>query len=66
MSIELKVSGMTCGKCEEHVRRALARVPGVTKVGEVSREKGRAVVEGEAKVEALVAAVKDAGYEASE
>ena len=62
--IELTVEGMTCGHCEAAVRRALAGVSGVTRVLEVDRHRNRAVVEGDARIEALIAAVKQEGYEA--
>ncbi len=62
--IELKVTGMTCGHCESAVNKALAAVPGVTRVVEVSREANRVVVEGNADVQALIAAVVEEGYTA--
>ena len=62
--IELKVTGMTCGHCEKGVRDALALVPGVTEVVEVSREHERAVVEGEPEPQALIAAIEEEGYQA--
>jgi copper chaperone len=62
--INLKVKGMTCGHCEAAVRKALTAVPGVTRVVEVSRERGEAKVEGQADAGALVKAVRDQGYEA--
>lgn len=65
--IELKVTGMTCGHCEARVQKALLAVPGVKKASadfkaqkaEVSAAKGKVMRE------ALVQAVKEAGYEAS-
>ncbi|MEN8176008.1 MAG: cation transporter [Pseudomonadota bacterium] len=63
--IELKVEGMTCGHCEAAVKRALEAVPGVTTVLVVDRHTARVVVEGDADVQALVAAVKEEGYQAS-
>lgn len=62
--IELEVKGMTCGHCEMAVRKALAKVPGVTAVVAVDRSANRAAVEGEADTAALVAAVKAEGYQA--
>jgi copper chaperone len=62
--IKIQVDGMTCGHCEKAVSQALASVPGVTKVVEVSREKGAALIEGTAEVAKLVAAVREEGYEA--
>ena len=63
--IELKVEGMTCGHCEQAVRRALTQVPGVTAVLEVDRTQQRATVEGDADLAALIAAIKDEGFQAS-
>lgn len=62
--IELKVTGMTCGHCENAVNKALAGVPGVTRVMKVSREDERVVVEGDAAVQALISAIEEEGYTA--
>jgi copper chaperone len=62
--IELEVTNMTCGHCEMAVRKALAKVPGVTAVVKVDRTANRAAVEGTPDVAALVAAVKAEGYPA--
>jgi copper chaperone CopZ len=65
--IELVVRGMTCGHCEMRVKKALVGVPGVLDA-EASHEREQAVVtvdaEQEVSMEALVAAVQAAGYEA--
>ena len=61
---KLKITGMTCGHCEMAVNKALTAVPGVKKVVEVNHQKQVAVIEGEAPVEKLIAAVKEAGYAA--
>lgn len=65
--IELTVHGMSCGHCEMRVKKALTAVPGVQDA-EASHERERAVVMlapgQEASVDLLVAAVKEAGYEA--
>ena len=61
---KLKVTGMTCGHCARGVENALAAVPGVDQVVEVSVERGEATVEGNADPAALVHAVKEDGYEA--
>lgn len=63
---ELKVKGMTCANCETHVSKALASVSGVAKVCQVDWRKGLACVESKDAVdrEALVAAIKNAGYTA--
>lgn len=62
--IELKVEGMTCGHCEQAVRRALAAVPGVITVREVDRVKQYASVEGDSDPAALIAAITAEGYRA--
>ena len=62
--VELKVTGMTCGHCESAVDKALAAVPGVTRVVKVSREEERVVVDGDADLQALIAAIEEEGYEA--
>ena len=59
----LNVSGMTCGHCAMHVKKALTEVPGVDGV-EVDLESGVAKITGNAEAEALIAAVEDAGYDA--
>ncbi|XXX75398.1 cation transporter [Sorangium sp. So ce134] len=62
----LTIEGMSCGHCVWAVSKALAKVPGVTRVSEVSLQRGEALVEGSATVEELVAAVRAEGYEARE
>jgi copper chaperone len=64
-TIQLKVEGMTCMHCVNAVKKALAAVGGVESVVEVSLDAGSATVRGNASKEALIAAVKDAGYGAS-
>ena len=62
--IRLKVTGMTCEHCEKAVEQALSRVAGVDQVVEVDRERNLAVVDGRAEEDALLAAVREEGYEA--
>jgi copper chaperone len=62
--IELKIEGMSCGHCKKAVEQALASVPGVERVVEVSVERGSARVEGEVDPRALIAAIVDEGYQA--
>jgi copper chaperone CopZ len=59
----ITVEGMSCGHCEEAVEAALRDVDGVTDAT-ADRDAGRASVEGDADVDALVRAVEDAGYAA--
>ncbi|MGD8590569.1 MAG: heavy metal translocating P-type ATPase, partial [Chromatiales bacterium] len=65
MSVKLKVTGMTCPHCVSNVTKALQAVDGVDKV-EVSLEQADAVVSGSAEVDQLIAAVKQAGYDAEQ
>jgi copper chaperone len=62
--IQLKIEGMTCGHCVKTVKETLSKVPGVDDVTEVSLERGEAIVSGEVETEALVAALREEGYEA--
>ncbi len=62
--IRLKVEGMTCQHCVKTVRETLSAVPGVDRVAEVDLERGEALVDGQVKAEALVAALQEEGYEA--
>ncbi|MFB6166144.1 MAG: heavy-metal-associated domain-containing protein [Haloarculaceae archaeon] len=63
MTIELQVSGMSCEHCEQSVAEALEGVDGVESAT-ADEAAGTATVEGDADVDALVAAVEDAGYDA--
>jgi len=62
--IRLNINGMTCGHCVAHTKKNLEAVPGVSEV-EVTLEPGAAVVRGDVDADALIAAVKEAGYEAA-
>lgn len=62
-TIELKITGMSCDHCVRATTKALQNVPGVEKV-DVTLNPGSAVVQGHADPEALIAAVKEEGYEA--
>lgn len=62
--IKLKVSGMTCEHCERAVTNALTDVAGVDKVIAVNRENDEAIVEGAADTDALLAAVREEGFDA--
>jgi len=64
MSRTLTVEGMSCGHCERSVEEALEGVAGVEEAT-ADRESASATVEGDADPDALVAAVSEAGYDAS-
>ena len=60
--IRLKITGMTCGHCVRGVTKALEGVSGVEKA-DVTLTPGEAVVHGQASAAALIAAVKEEGYD---
>ena len=62
MSLTVAVRGMTCASCVGRVERAIRRVPGVTDAS-VNLATERATVSGTAEAGAIVAAIRDAGYE---
>ena len=59
----LAVSGMTCAGCVGAVTRVVARVPGAACV-QVTLDPGRAEIAGSADPDALLTAVRRAGYAA--
>ena len=61
---EIEISGMTCGHCAMSISKELEAVPGIH-VLEVNHATGKAIVEGEASEENLVAAIDKAGYQAT-
>lgn len=65
-TIKLTVDGMTCNHCVAAVRKALAAVQGVDEVVEVTLEPGGALVHGNVSAQALIDAVRSAGYQARE
>ena len=60
--IELKVTGMTCGHCENAVKKSLQSIAGV-EVKVVDREQDRVAVAGDVDIEAVMAAIREEGYE---
>jgi copper chaperone CopZ len=61
MTIEIKVTGMSCQHCVGAVTQALEGVPGVSAV-QVDLESGAARVQGDADPQALIQSIRDAGY----
>lgn len=64
--VEIIVGGMSCGMCQSAVEEALSGVNGVAEAA-VDLEGGRATVvfdEGTTSLDALRAAVEDAGFDA--
>jgi copper chaperone CopZ len=66
-TLELAVSGMTCGGCSVAVERAVGRLDGVHEVEAWHREGRARVVYDPERVqpEAIAAAIEDIGFEAS-
>lgn len=63
-TVQLKVSGMSCGHCVGSVKHALESIPGVSQV-EVNLSEGSSTVSGtNFENVALVEAVKEEGYSA--
>ncbi|NMM01143.1 copper-translocating P-type ATPase [Paraburkholderia sp. RP-4-7] len=68
---ELAIGGMTCASCAMRVEKALAKVPGVAGVSvnlateTASVNLGNAASDSSTDADALIAAVKKAGYEAT-
>jgi copper chaperone CopZ len=63
-TLNMSVTGMTCGNCAHGVERTLAATPGVTKAA-VNLEAGAAIAEYDpdrVTPEALVNAVRELGY----
>ena len=65
VAAHLSVSGMSCAGCVSSVEKALAAVDGVT-LANVNFAEHTAMVEGDVRVEALLEAVRAAGYDATE
>jgi len=65
METKLKISGMTCGMCVQHVTKALQSVPGV-QLAAVDLTSGTATVkhDASAETETMTEAVTEEGYEA--
>ena len=63
MSLEIKITGMSCQHCVRAVRTALESVPGVSEV-EVDLEGATARIAGEASQADLIHAIQEAGYHA--
>jgi copper chaperone len=57
---------MTCGHCVMSVKQALAAVPGVEGPVEVDLKSGAAQVGGAPELQALIAAVEEEGFSATQ
>jgi Cu+-exporting ATPase len=64
-TVSLSISGMTCASCVGRVEKALKKVPGVTEASvNLATEKAQVTMVG-VPLQALIAAVEKAGYEAA-
>ena len=64
-TLDLKISGMSCGACVQHVTKALQSVPGVASaVVDLAAQSARVQGQG-LDVAQLQAAVEEEGYQAS-
>ncbi|MCC6509940.1 MAG: heavy-metal-associated domain-containing protein [Pirellulaceae bacterium] len=59
-----RVSGMTCGHCQAAIESAIRATDGV-QIADVDLKSGMATVEGNFADEAIIEAVKEAGYTAA-
>ena len=63
-TVNLHVTGMTCGHCEMRVANALKGVPGVTDAtADNTSDKAVVTIEGDVPMDVLKAAVETAGYQ---
>ncbi|WP_438281133.1 heavy metal translocating P-type ATPase [Pseudomonas alabamensis] len=62
-ALDLRLEGMTCASCAGRVERALLKVPGVLQASvNLASERAQVQVLGSVTIDALLAAVRDAGY----
>ncbi len=65
-SLDLAIQGMTCASCVRRVERALQRVPGVDDaVVNLANERARVTASPAVPADRLIAAVREAGYDAT-
>lgn len=62
MSVVLEVQGMSCAHCVAAITSAVSKLPGVTSV-DVALAAGTVSVDGTTDVDAVAAAIEDAGYD---
>ena len=64
-TVDLAIEGMTCASCVARVEKKLNRLPGVEATVNLPLESARVTVDGPVDTDALVAAVRSAGYDAT-
>jgi Cu+-exporting ATPase len=65
-TLELAVDGMTCVACASRIEKILNRIPGVSASVNFATEKARISLNTDVGTDALIAAVRKAGYDAHE
>ncbi|MFP5340673.1 MAG: heavy metal translocating P-type ATPase, partial [Gammaproteobacteria bacterium] len=66
-TVDLAIDGMTCATCVGRVEKALGKLPGVTATVNLASERAKvSFAPGAVDVDALIAAVRKAGYDARE
>ncbi len=60
----IRITGMSCSHCVGSIEKALRAVPGVQRIKEIRLDDGTAVIEGSPDAQAIISAVRDAGYSA--
>jgi len=64
-SVELAIGGMTCASCAARIEKKLNKIDGVTATVNFAMESAKVIYAEHLTVDALIAAVQDAGYTAS-
>ncbi|GEL98514.1 copper-translocating P-type ATPase [Cellulomonas terrae] len=64
-TVDLAIEGMTCASCVARVEKKLNRLPGVEATVNLPLESARVTIAGDTDSEALIAAVRSAGYDAT-
>jgi len=65
VDVDLDITGMTCASCAARIERKLNKLPGVAATVNFATEKARVQADPEVGVAELIAAIEEAGYEAS-
>ncbi len=63
-TLDLGLEGMTCAACASRIEKVLNRVPGVTASVNFATEKAHVALAADISVDALIGAVRKAGYDA--
>ncbi len=65
-TVTLQVEGMACSSCAERVEKAIRAAPGVASASvDLSGKRAVVAFSGPPRIEAVIAAIGEAGYEAT-